>query len=54
MSSETTITILPTHLRLVHIPLSRQEALMSRVLECMWFRRECVSLPSPFLSCGPR
>ncbi|GAA5845315.1 hypothetical protein JCM9279_004840 [Rhodotorula babjevae] len=40
MSSETTITILPTHLRLVHIPLSRQEALMSRVLECMWFRRE--------------
>ncbi|GAA5822509.1 hypothetical protein JCM3770_002442 [Rhodotorula araucariae] len=40
MSSETTITILPTHLRLVHIPLARQEALMSRILDCWWFRRE--------------
>ncbi|GAA6005737.1 uncharacterized protein JCM10292_004616 [Rhodotorula paludigena] len=40
MLSETTITILPTHLRLVHIPLARKDAPMSRILDCWWFRRE--------------
>ncbi|KAJ8291657.1 Uracil-regulated protein 1 [Rhodotorula toruloides] len=40
MTSETTITILPTHLRLVHIPLGQLHAEMSRILDCWWFRRK--------------
>ncbi|GAA6055005.1 hypothetical protein RTBOTA2_006426 [Rhodotorula toruloides] len=40
MTSETTITILPTHLRLVHIPLDQMHSEMSRILDCWWFRRK--------------
>ncbi|GJN94503.1 hypothetical protein Rhopal_007585-T1 [Rhodotorula paludigena] len=52
MLSETTITILPTHLRLVHIPLARKDALMSRILDCWWFRRESVPFFLHFPPCG--
>ncbi|GAA6037496.1 hypothetical protein JCM8097_008217 [Rhodosporidiobolus ruineniae] len=40
LATTTTITILPTHLRLVHIPLSQKEALMHSILDCWLFRRK--------------
>ncbi|GAA6013425.1 hypothetical protein JCM10207_008839 [Rhodosporidiobolus poonsookiae] len=39
-SSPTTVSILPTQLRLVHIPLSLKHALMAKILDVWWFRRD--------------
>ena len=44
---ETTITILDARLKLVHVPRSRLQTLMSPIIDCWWFRDKCV-LRSPF------
>ncbi|GAA5830143.1 hypothetical protein JCM11251_006894 [Rhodosporidiobolus azoricus] len=39
LSSTTTLTILPTHLRLIRIPLPLKEQLLHPLLQLWWFRR---------------
>ncbi|KAL8280455.1 hypothetical protein RQP46_007103 [Phenoliferia psychrophenolica] len=39
MGNDTTITILDARLRLVHVPRSRLQALMSPIIDCWWFRK---------------
>ncbi|BGP20294.1 hypothetical protein JCM10213_001749 [Rhodosporidiobolus nylandii] len=38
--ASTTVTILPTRLSLVHVPLALKNQLMANILDCWWYRRE--------------